>query len=270
VGRILSKLIVFLAMLLASAVAYSDLYFMNSPETLRSTGVLHNLSLKPNTKSRLFFHYLNKTGATQNFTIRSDKKILAQYGHAVSPDPSKAGLAAYNNLIGGKKKERKLDIVIVVPSGHTVSGMIDVNADEESKVVVALGQANTNINTTLFTAQSFFKQHLISLKGTDSQKIRIGNGVIGEFKGDYGTNHEIVARNDSKAPLEVEIYVSPRGGPINLGYVLNGTWRTTGLIPAYSNVRLAKVRLAPGQVLSLSHVITGGFNYPVEFAVRSI
>ena len=67
-----------ISLLIYTSIQTSQFIYLNNPETLTQTGILHKKKVIKNTQIRYFFHYKNGTNKTQSFSLANKKTVLSR------------------------------------------------------------------------------------------------------------------------------------------------------------------------------------------------
>lgn len=245
------------------ACAKTTIVFLNSPETLKQSGVVAKIDVIKGSSYRFFFHYLNYTGKDQTFRLIGPLSEMYGGGSChVSP-----GMAGSN---AGKKFLQLIPvnspIQYMVKAGNTVSGIIECIAGESGTVVASLGEDKTAIPHKIQISKEY--QRDIVLEPAQVSTFSIGNGKP-EIQGSYGTVFRIDIQNRMLTDETISIDLNPRGGPIAMPYQINDDVFLSPVIGAKSNARLYSGVLKAGKDLVFQTVIPGGWNLPVRFSIRT-
>ncbi|MBS1722834.1 MAG: hypothetical protein JSS66_07635 [Armatimonadetes bacterium] len=248
------------------------LYFLNTPETVRASGLLAEGRVPAGTNARFFFHFVNATHKTQQFDLEGpNKNGFDRYGMSVDTSPSNAGASAMYAFLMNPAPDRRQVLSVTVPAWHTVSGIAETVTADTGTYRCSMGNGDLVRGANVLVSETLCNTVEMELT-SGLHKFRYGGAVIGGQKGEYGIGQMYRFRNTTKKALRVVVSVSPRGGNGCVVYRLNNTVKRTGRLLAKSVCRLAGIDLWPGQYAEFFTMPAGGMSYPVELTceVRAI
>lgn len=230
------------------------LLISNSPETVRSPGILFQHSLEEGIRYRLFFHHLNGTGANSTLRISlegmntEDEGGLAWgkvAGTAVSPYAATSGWQAAQAYTRGEGEnfqlllsageEQTLWSTALAPH-HVATGYILLEVQSPALLRVRLGEGDHVLDADGIHERGWVMNPQIEreIPFSLSQKTleisfgasrSIHNASTGNpLRGDYGIDHlfHVVAHNPYDVPMPLHLVFIPRGGDGRLLLLVDG------------------------------------------------
>lgn len=266
------------SLLLGSALIFQDnlvalsperLYYLNSPESIRSSGVVAQFKTPPSPqKIRVFFHFVNRTSISQEFVLHFDKSMTQfRLGYGISYSPGFAGQVGVKNFMSSKLVDKfgGIKLSLNLKPGCTISGICDGETTDSTNVVAYLGSMS---NTTKYKVleSSNVNEHIdVSLNPGSKQNIRIGNKRKGMIDGDYGTSFNFLVKPNILKPSRLKIVVSPRGGHASFGFSFFNIAGESPLIGSKNTWTFYDKNILPGEQLAFSVMLPGGYSYPLEY-----
>ena len=102
------------------------LLYLNNPETVKTSGILHQKKYTSNSKVRYFVHYKNGTDKNQKFFMTSDKKIKnLKKSFSSNQRPEYAGAQAVKNFFTNPSYYSALNICSTLEPDETISGIFE-------------------------------------------------------------------------------------------------------------------------------------------------
>lgn len=247
--------------LLGDEPTHGAVYYFNNPESVKSPGVLGEATLPANEPARLFFHFVNKTGHAQPFSVVADANWnVSNSGFGLDADPGKAGREAVTHFLAG---HHPAPAAIQVQPGQTVSGIMDCLPAASTHVICSMGTGPTHWNVQVANNPLEVQDTDLAL-GTVS--LTFGKDSPGAVDGCYGTTVRLRFHNRTVKPVKATFSVSPRGGGLTFVYLFNGSVFMTNEIPARGHEQLFTTAVAPGGMIVLDTIPTGGYSYPVKIS----
>jgi hypothetical protein len=252
-----------------SVVSGERLYYLNQPESVRSDGLLAKFETQPADNTRIFFHFINKTGKTQEFVLHLNQSISKfRLGYATSPSPGAAGVnAAYNFLkCEPKQKDGGIEFKIKLQPQVVISGICEGFMPDKTQVTAYFGSVKENKLYQVKESVNVTENIDINLD-KDNQVVRIGTKRKDFIDGDYGTTFKLSITSSSDKPKTYKLVMSPRGGHLSLCFKHNNTLLTTPVVPAKHHYTVCTFEFLPGSVYTFETILVGGYAYPVEFFI---
>lgn len=246
---------------LASPPVQRNLIFLNDPERVRQGGTLFLKPYNANTSTRVFYHYLNCTGAKTDFVVTTSGEVTCfGAGNSTHYRPEVAGYTAtrryFTTTATPPRTSRGELLRIALDAGDTVSGVFDFASDSPGAMRVAMVPHGKTSDGAAMVPKSnaLFSQTVnqeIELK--PGKSVRIG---AGGKRGEYGIVFSI--KFDA---AQCRLEVSPRGGPLSLVYMVGSAVKSTGCIHARGRSNLLIEAKGPTVVRMMPQ---GGSSYPLE------
>jgi hypothetical protein len=128
----------------------SCLIYLNNPETLTKTGVLHKKTFQNNNRVRYFFHYKNGTDKPQKFVF-SCKGLVYNLKKSVTTHKSPEMVGAYTarNFLKSKEINSQVNLVSWVEPNTTISGILEANFSKGSVVTCYFGNKDQSLARTV-------------------------------------------------------------------------------------------------------------------------
>lgn len=237
--------------------------YLNNPETLKTTGILHQKKYSQNTNVRYFFHYKNGTKSIQKFYIKS-KFIIKdlKYSYSINKRPEFAGSKATLDFLKSNYKNDDLDLTISLKPNETLSGMLDGKISKDDIILFQFGNIKNNIRAVDHYQNSYKHDINIDLDKNVSSKYRLGNNIPDTVKGQYGNDINIHIKPKQSGILSVKF--SPRGGEGLLVFENRGKIYRTNIKATYNNYEVMLVYVEKDMIESFKFIPIGGLNYPIE------
>lgn len=252
-----------------SSLAQGAVYFLNVPESIRTPGTIHSTAVGAGERSRVFFHYCNKTGKDQKFTLDIEEEMGSlRTGIATAFFPGEAGTKGMNRFLADKPHKGKASLVTVVKRGWTVSGVVEGVSEKPSKIVATMGEGPLLSNIQYITSPYLFWQDVRPITHGETVKFRIGERIEGHIAGDYGSTIRVGVVQKAEKESVLTVSVSPRGGDLVFVYNYLGKILNTPTLRAKRDKKLFSRKVAPGETVTLDAFPIGGYNYPVEVIFR--
>jgi hypothetical protein len=239
------------------------LFFLNYPESVERPALMARESVKTGDRARFFFHYKNATSRNLNFTFNVTSPLQsASVGYSVNFQPGLAGSAAAAEFLKSVRMDRQVAIFVTVPAGHTVSGIVDGVFKQSGEAVARMGVGSPAEGIRIITASVI--EETVRLDVTDSASVRMGTRREDRIPGDFGATFGIEVRNAALATRTIDVKISPRGGPIDLPFLVSGKVARSGYVPSKQSRTIHSVTLTPGAVMEMKVMIPGGWNLPLD------
>ena len=252
-----------LAMFVLSTSKPSYYIYLNNPETLTSTGILHKKTFEKNSHVRYFFHYLNGTDKSQKFSIKN-KEIVTNFKKSINTDerPEFAGALSVKNFLKAETQNCKINITSNVNPEETISGILEGDFQKGDSITYKFG--NNDLKLDSFDVyQSEYNFDIPINIGFDSVvQFRLGGGIENTVKGQYGSNINIVVNPKETGILKMTF--SPRGGAGLLVFSNRGKIFITKLMPAFKKYNAFMISVEKGKKETFTFIPCGGLNYPIN------
>lgn len=237
--------------------------YLNNPETLKTTGILHKKKYSQNTNVRYFFHFKNGTNNAQNFYIKSQFIIsnfkIAYHKHK---RPEIAGAISTTEFMKLNPWNQQVDLTLRLNPNETISGIAEGRILKDDVLLFQFGNQKNIIRTVEQTQTSYQHNINIDLNNNKNAKYRLGENIENTVKGQYGNNISIFIK-----PLEsgiLSLKFSPRGGNGLLVFENRGKIYKTDIKPAYDKYDVMLVYVEKNKIEKFTFIPLGGLNYPIE------
>lgn len=236
--------------------------YLNNPETLKTTGILHKKKYSQNTNVRYFFHYVNGTNNKQNFKISSNFIIKNfKISYDINKRPELAGSNSVHEFMKSNKFNSKVDYNINLNINETISGILEGDILQNDEIVFSFGPGKEIIAKDFY--QDKFEYNLdIDLSSSKSCKFRLGNPIKDYVAGQYGNNINLNIVPKESGILKLSF--SPRGGNGMIIFENRGKIYSTGLKAAYKNYEVLLIAVEKDKIEKFTFIPIGGLNYPIE------
>jgi|688.fasta_scaffold173204_2 hypothetical protein len=273
---LLSKTFLFLKSLLTLsffAVSNQPSYFLylNNPETLTKTGIVHEKKIQKNTKIRYFLHFKNGTKSNQTFSFNTQKPVENLKKSFNSHElPERAGALTSKNFMLSKEKTSKISFSSSLSPETTISGIVEGIFKKDDIVRVQFGNTKNKIETFDFYQSSYSFQKDISLDLNSVVSYRLGEREEAMVPGGYGSNINLNVTPKQTGILKLSC--SPRGGAGILVFSHRGIIYMTKLIPARENYNVMYLSVEKNKTETFTFIPCGGLNYPIrlDFSLSSV
>ena len=237
--------------------------YLNNPETVTSTGILHKKTFEKNSHVRYFFHYLNGTDKSQQFSIKN-KEIVTNFKKSINTDerPEFAGALTVKNFLKAESQNCKINITSNVNPEETISGILEGDFQKGDSITYKFG--NNDLDLSSFDIyQSEYNFDIPINIGFDSVvQFKLGGGIENTVKGQYGSNINIVVNPKETGILKMTF--SPRGGAGLLVFSNRGKIFITKLMPAFKKYDAFMISVEKGKKETFTFIPCGGLNYPIN------
>ena len=248
----------------------SCLIYLNNPETLTKTGVLHKKTFQNNTRVRYFFHYKNGTDKQQKFvfsckwTVDNLKKSITTH-----KSPELVGANTARNFLKSKEKNSQVNLVSWVEPDTTISGILEGDFSKGDIVTCYFGD-NKNILQTFDVYQpSYDFDFNFNVDFKNKASYRLGDGIENTVRGQYGSNVNIIITPKETGILKMTF--NPRGGKGLLVFNNRGKIYMTNLELPRKDYQVLMIQVEKGKKETFTFIPTGGLNFPIkiDFLLKS-
>lgn len=252
-----------LAMFVITTSKPSYFVYLNNPETVTSTGILHKKTFEKNSHVRYFFHYVNGTDKSQKFSVKNKETVL-NFKKSVNTDerPEFAGALSVKNFLNAKPQNSKINISSEVSPNETISGILEGNFQKGDCVVYKLGNEDTALSSFDIYQDDYNFDIPINIGFDSSVQFKLGGGIENAVKGQYGSNINIVVNPKETGILKMTF--SPRGGAGLLVFSNRGKIFITKLMPAFKKYNAFMISVEKGKKETFTFIPCGGLNYPIN------
>ncbi len=249
----------------------NNFVYLNSPETLTSTGILHKKVFKENSNSRYFFHFKNGTDKKQEFSI-STKSEVKNVKKSINTDllPERAGAKTIENFMNCSQKNMKLNMTSVLEPEETVSGMIEGNFVKNDVLTFKFGITENLLPTFNIYQNTYNFDFSYNLNIGNSLIHKLGDRSDRYIPGQYGQNINITIIPKQSGIMKLSF--SPRGGAGLLIFSHRGKIYSTKLMPARNNYDVMMISVEKDKAEKFTFIPVGGLNYPInlDFTLQNI
>jgi DNA-binding beta-propeller fold protein YncE len=250
------------SLLISTSFQSSQFIYLNNPETLNQTGILHKKKIIKNTQIRYFFHYKNGTKENQNFSIWNKKTVFGlRKSINISLTPEKAGYLSAKGFLLNNKTDSSLNFSCKLKPYEVVSGMIEGNFSKGDEVVYKFGES-TELIETLEVIQSDFSFDIpLVLEKNKISSYRLGDGIPYTVRGQYGS--DVIVNIKPKETGWMKLSFSPRGGTGALVFENKGKVYFTNFEKTKSYNDSSLIYVVKDKTEKIRFIPFGGLNYPI-------
>lgn len=249
------------------------LYYLNKPESVRQSGIVGQfVSPSGIQRSRVFFHFINKTGKKQNFVLHFDKGVKDfKFGYGISSSPGAAGKAAVKQFMLDAPIDKfgGINFSVTVNPGAVISGICEGITTSNTNVVSFFGAEKNTLKSQVIESTNVSETKNIVIENNKVFKHRIGTKRDGLISGDYGTtfHFRVTSKTSGKKLI---VFVSPRGGHAALFFTRNGSIISTPVIGAKQTRKLFETPIKQGETVDFDTMLPGGYAYPLEIQISIV
>jgi hypothetical protein len=248
----------------------SHFVYLNNPETLKSTGILHQKTFYKKTNVRYFFHYLNGTKKPQIFSITSNQKVdNLKKSINTNESPEMAGAFSVKNFLSASTKNEKINFQSNVMPDDTISGIIEGNFNVGDTVTYSFGNQKETISSYDICQSSYIFDVPLQIDLNQTSQYKLGFEKNSTVKGQYGSNINIIVTPKQNGLLKLSF--NPRGGAGLLVFSNRGKIFITKLMPAFKKYDVFMISVEKGKKETFTFIPCGGLNYPInlDFSLQS-
>lgn len=246
------------------------LIYLNNPETLTKTGVLHKKTFQNNTRVRYFFHYKNGTEKRQKFVF-SCKGLLNNLKKSITTheSPELVGANTAHNFMKSKEINSQVNLVSWVEPNSTISGILESDFSKGDAVMCYFGNDKNNINSSDIYQPSFNFNFNFDVDFKNKASYRLGDGIPNTVRGQYGSNINIIITPKENGILKMTF--NPRGGKGLLVFNNRGKIYKTNLELPHEDYQVLLIQVEKGKNETFTFIPTGGLNFPIriDFTLKS-
>lgn len=250
------------------SVPAEKLYYLNYPESIHRSGLLGDVTT-PNKeqKTRIFFHFVNKTHKKQQFVIHFDHGVRNyKFGYGVSKEPGCAGSIGVKHFFECKPVDKADGIYFstMLGVGETISGICDGTTSSATKVESFFGCNKNNFPHKISESVNVSEKIELYPSIDKPSVVRLGTNRNHLVDGDYGTTFKFSIKPIISKNSTVEVSISPRGGRASICFLQNGLVKSTPVILAKHIYVFYRQIIKPGDCITFDTMLPGGYSYPVE------
>jgi hypothetical protein len=252
-----------LALFVLSTSKPSYYVYLNNPETVTSTGILHKKTFDKNSHVRYFFHYVNGTDKSQKFSIKN-KEIVSNFKKSINTNdrPEIAGALSVKNFLNSNTQNCRINISSNVNPDETISGILEGDFQKGDSITYKLGNDNLDLNSFDIYQSEYNFDIPINIGFDSFVQFKLGGGVENTVKGQYGSNINIIVNPKENGILKMSF--SPRGGAGLLVFSNRGKIFITKLMPAFKKYDAFMINVEKGKKETFTFIPCGGLNYPIN------
>jgi len=257
----------------AFAVSKQSSYFLylNNPETLKETGIVHEKKFDKDTKVRYFLHFKNGTDKNQTFSFSTQKQVSnLKKSFNTHELPERAGALTSKNFLLSKETNAKVSMTSNLAPETTISGIVEGIFKKDDRVKVQFGNTKNKIESFDFYQSTYSFDKNISLNINSKLSYRLGEREETMVPGGYGSNINLIVTPTQTGVLKLAC--SPRGGAGILVFSNRGIIYMTKLIPARANYNVMYISVEKNKSETFTFIPCGGLNYPIrlDFSLQSV
>jgi len=248
----------------------SCLIYLNNPETLTKTGVLHKKTFQNNTRVRYFFHYKNGTDKKQKFVFSSQEKVYnLKKSITTHKSPEMVGANTARNFLKSKEANYKVNLVSCVEPNATISGILEGDFKKQDTVTCYFGDNAKTIPSYDVYQLSYDFDFNFDVDYKKKASYRLGDGINNTVRGQYGSNVNIVINPKENGVLKLSF--NPRGGNGLLVFNNRGKIYMTNLELPHQDYQVLLIQVEKGKKETFTFIPTGGLNFPIrlDFSLHS-
>lgn len=245
--------------------------FLNYPETLTTTGVLHQKTFQEKTKLRYFFHYKNGTNKGQKFYITTKEKVEnLKKAITTHSRPEIAGINSAKNFFITIPSNEKLNLSSYIEPNSTISGFIEGSFQKLDTITYKFGNTDNKIETFNVWQKDYEINYNYNLITEKIITHRLGERTEDSIPGQYGQNVNITLMPKQSGIMKLSF--SPRGGAGLLIFSHRGKIYSTKLLPALSRNDVLYISVEKDKAEKFTFIPVGGLNYPIslDFSLNNI
>jgi len=248
----------------------SCLIYLNNPETLTKTGVLHKKTFQNNTRVRYFFHYKNGTNKQQKFvfsckgTVDNLKKSITTH-----ESPELVGANTARNFLKSKEKNSQVNLVSWVEPDATISGILEGDFSKGDIVTCYFGNNENKLHTFDIYQPLYEFDFNFNVDFKNKASYRLGDGIDNTVRGQYGSNVNLIINPKETGILKMTF--NPRGGKGLLVFNNRGKIYMTNLELPHKDYQVLMIQVEKGKKETFTFIPTGGLNFPIriDFLLKS-
>jgi len=239
------------------------LIYLNNPETLTKTGVLHKKTFQNNTRVRYFFHYKNGTNKTQKFVF-SCKGLVNNLKKSITTNesPEIVGANTARNFLKSKEKNSQVNLVSYVEPNVTISGILEGDFLKGNLVTCYFGNKETIIDSLDVYQSSYDFDFNFNVDLKNKASYRLGDGIQNTVRGQYGSDVNIIINPKETGILKMTF--NPRGGKGLLVFNNRGKIYMTNLELPRKDYQVLMIQVEKGKKETFTFIPTGGLNFPIQ------
>ena len=237
--------------------------YMNHPETLMSTGILHEKTFKADTQSRYFFHYKNGTSKGQKLHIQTKNTVNNLKKSINSHErPEISGSLTTKQFLSAPEENKKLDFTTYLEPNITLTGIIEGKFSKNDTIVFKFGNSENKLDTFTTFQNEYIFNHFYDLKLNNNITYKLGAREENLIPGQYGQTINLNIKPTASGIMKISF--SPRGGSGLLIFSHRGKIYTTKLLSAQKEYDVMMISVEKNKIETFSFIPIGGLNYPIN------
>ena len=248
----------------------SCLIYLNNPETLTKTGVLHKKTFQNNTHVRYFFHYKNGTSKQQKFVFSSQEKVYnLKKSITTHKSPELVGANTARNFLKSKETNYQVNLVSCVEPNATISGILEGDFLKGDIVTCYFGDNDKTIPAYDIYQPDYDFDFNFDVDYKKKASYRLGDGINNTVRGQYGSDVNLVINPKENGILKMTF--NPRGGKGLLVFNNRGKIYMTNLELPHQDYQVLLIQVEKGKKETFTFIPTGGLNFPIrlDFSLHS-
>jgi hypothetical protein len=241
----------------------SYLLYLNNPETINKSGILHDKKFTQNTRVRYFVHYKNGTEQTQKFYMNSNLKVKSLKKSFNSNFlPEQAGAKSIKNFFTAKSQNAPLAVYCKLNPEDTISGIIEGEFQQNDRVVCRLGVEDNPTNYLDILQANYKLQKNLGLYMHIPASVNIGEKINGTVLGQYGSDIKLYVSPMKSGIMKMSF--SPRGGNGLLVFSHRGKITMTKFVSVKEESDVFTIKVEKNVPEVFTFIPIGGLNYPIR------
>ena len=236
------------------------LYFINTPESIKKEITICEIPFK--SKSRFFFHFVNKTGRKITFHISTKTQSKSNLSVNINHNPGEAGTSATFGILTQSEKYQIINREYSVPKNYTISGILDVNSNNDVFSLIAgkgTDEAKGKVIASDCEAINDF---------SESFTYEIGREKNVKIPGNYGTTYKYNVVNNTDHIIRYNLSTKAEGGNIRLAFKINGVTKISDFIKAHHTKLISVINVKPYSCATIETIIPGGWCLPIKIVCK--
>jgi len=258
-----------ISLLISTSFQTSQFIYLNNPETLTQTGILHKKKVIKNTQIRYFFHYKNGTNKTQSFSLENKKTVFdLKKSINISETPEKAGFLSVKGFLSTKEIDSSINFSCNLKPQEVVSGIVEGHFSKDDEIVYKFGESSD-----FMYAQDIMQKHYafdipLVLEKNKTSSYRLGDGIPYTVRGQYGS--DVIINIKPKETGWMKLSFSPRGGTGALVFENKGKVYFTNFEKPKSSIDSSVIYVVKDKTERIRFIPFGGLNYPIVLNFKYI
>lgn len=237
--------------------------YLNSPENLTKSGIIHKQNFSHDSNVRYFYHFKNGTDEKKKFSVTT-KNIVKNVKKGSYSDkyPEKAGAKAAESFLKSTPVDMKLNFTSILKPEETISGIIEGQFQKNDTITYSFGQSKENLDSFVSIQDKYIHDILMNVDYEKPVKYRLGENVDNTVKGQYG--NDIIINVTPKNSGILKLSFSPRGGHGLVVYQNRNKVFYSEVKAAGKKANTVVLFVEKDKKESFKFMPLGGVNYPIE------